>query len=295
MRLALTALLLLASACASAAGAGGGPPVTTPVKDDAVVAGSGRPIILVGNALTGVLSWSEHAEKLVGRRRVARVQPRNVSVALARGALPAGYSVKSESAALGATLDDFGWREPLDLVGWSWGGLIALDYALDHPERVRTLVLAEPNAPWLLSPSMRADPAVVVAEQRATKLAGGVSDDDLADFMRETLGPNAEPKAHPRWSIWRDHKDALQALPAAFAHRDDPARLARLTMPILLVRGEGSARYSTLIAEALAERLPQAHHVELPGGHMAPVASMARFLDEVERFQAKPLPKRRGR
>ena len=72
---------------------------------------------------------------------------------------------------------------------------------------------------------------------------------------------------------------------AIYQHRDAPARLGRLARPVLLVVGEGTDRYNVAVTEALAGSVPSARVVQLPGGHMAPVASKDRFLEEIEAFQ----------
>ncbi len=41
--------------------------------------------------------------------------------------------------------------EGQEAVGYSYGGLIALDFALHHPQRVRSLTLIEPPARWILA------------------------------------------------------------------------------------------------------------------------------------------------
>ena len=89
------------------------------------VIGEEQPLVLVGNGLTGALGWRAHAEQLAPARTVARAQPLSVQLGLERAPLPADYSVKMESRALGAALDDIGWTQPVDVVGWSYGGLIA--------------------------------------------------------------------------------------------------------------------------------------------------------------------------
>jgi pimeloyl-ACP methyl ester carboxylesterase len=59
-----------------------------------------------------------------------------VQYGLENRALPNNYSVKTESNALAATLDSLGLTDPLDIVAWSYGGFVALDYALDHQEHI---------------------------------------------------------------------------------------------------------------------------------------------------------------
>ena len=58
--------------------------------------------------------------------------------------------------------------------------------------------------------------------------------------------------------------------------------------PVLLVKGQGTEPYNVAITDALAGSLPDVRVVELPGGHMAAVVSMDRFLAEVEGFRAAP-------
>src|SRR5262249_29213231 len=55
---------------------------------------------------------------------------------------------RTGSEAVGETLNRLNIRESVDFVGHSLGALIALQFALNHPGRVRTLTLAEPPAFW---------------------------------------------------------------------------------------------------------------------------------------------------
>ena len=252
------------------------------------ISGEGTPLVIVGGGLTGVLSWTTHAERLSPRHHVALAQPLGVQLGLENAPLPANYSVRMESRALAAGLDQAGWTEPVDLVGWSYGGLIALDFALERPERIRSLVLMEPDAAWSLPDYGRSDPEVRKVEEDALRWADGVTEDELTAMMSEMLGPGQSPREHPRWPVWNAHRNALRASTAIFRHHDDPARLRRFSKPVLLVKGKGTLRYNAVIVDTLARAFPIVRVVELPGGHMAPIVAGDRFLEEMEAFQRAP-------
>jgi pimeloyl-ACP methyl ester carboxylesterase len=117
-------------------------------KMQAQVAGKGTALVLLGGGSTGAGAWEPHAARLVWNRTVIRLQNLNLQYGIENRPLPPHYSVKTESQAMKASLDDLHLTQPLDLVGWSYGGLIALDFAFDNPDRVRTLSLIEPPAFW---------------------------------------------------------------------------------------------------------------------------------------------------
>lgn len=249
------------------------------------VVGEGRPLVIVGGGLTGALSWVPHAEALASRRRVARVQPIGVQRGLERAPLPADYSIRLEAEALRAALDAQGWADPVDVVGWSMGGTIALDFALEHPDRVASLTLIEPDVPWVLSREERSSPEVRKAEDDARRWSDGVTEDELARFMGEMLGSDVDPREHPRWPVWNAHREALRAVGAIHRHMDDVRRLKAFDTPVLLIKGEGSGRYDLAMVDTLARLLPNVHVVELPGGHLAPVVAINDLLKVMEAFQ----------
>src|SRR5689334_23196065 len=58
----------------------------------------------------------------------------------AAGVQPADVSMQSEIADLESLRIYFGW-ESIAVLGHSWGGLLALEYAIRHPDRVSHLIL----------------------------------------------------------------------------------------------------------------------------------------------------------
>ncbi len=255
-----------------------------------IASGKGDPVILVPGGLTGWVSWEPHAKSLSMRRRVIRVQLLSVQLGLEGLDLPGDYSVKTESRALAATLDELEYAAPVDIVGWSYGALIALDFALDFPDRVRTLTLIEPPALWILREAHRLDADTERTMEFFASMKGDITEDQLASFLSFAgfLKPGQSARDLPQWNVWTGFRQSLRNNPAVVVHRDDLARLSRLTARTLLVKGTGSASFLHQIIEELRKALPRARLVELPSGHAPHIVSMDRFLTELEGFQLPP-------
>jgi pimeloyl-ACP methyl ester carboxylesterase len=256
-------------------------------KMQAKVTGAGAPLVLVPGGLTGWLSWEPHVERLAASRQVVSVQLLSVEYGLEKRKLPAGYSLETESQALAATLDELGLTAPLDLVAWSFGGAITLDYALDHPDRVLTLTLIEPPALWVLGKQAPRGPKYESALALSKAIRDDVSEAQLEQFaLAVGLCPlGKRPSELPQWPVWLRHRQSLLNTSAPFRHRDDPDRLRTFHRPVLLVKGTDSAGFLHQIIDSLASQLPDAQVVEMPGGHAPQIASMDRFLEQLAVFQ----------
>ncbi len=252
------------------------------------VTGEGRPVILVPGGLTGCLSWKPHAERLSATRKVVRVQLLNVQLGLENKPLPPEYSVKMESRALAATIEGLNLEGPADLVAWSFGAQVTLDFALDNPHRVRTLTLIEPPAIWVLRVNGGIDGTTREVISTLESLQGDISETQLEDFAKKVglLHPGQPGETLPNWSLWVRYRLSLRHSPATIAHNDDLARLRSFQPPVLLVKGTGSARFLHEIVETLAANFPRAEKVELPAGHGPHIISMDRFLQILESFHS---------
>ena len=257
------------------------------------VKGEGEPLVLVGGGLTGWLSWQPHQARLASRRRVVRLQPLSVQLGLENRPPPPGYSVSAESRAMGAALDELGLTEPLDLVAWSYGGLVTLAFALDHPGRVRTLTLIEPPVFWAPRATGRMDPLSEreIGEMQVLyrQMRDDVNEDQLAAFLGQAglCPPGQRPQDLSQWPVWFQHRRSLRTGDAAFAHDDRAERLRAFAAPVLLIKGTGSSHFLHRIIEALAATLPHASSIELPGGHAPQIVSADPFLEMLARFQGR--------
>ncbi len=167
---------------------------------------------------------------------------------------PRGYDTPTLAEDLIALLDVLGWRGPVSLVGHSYGALVALRFALDHPERVHKLALVEAPLPPSRLPDLQAFFAL-----DPSKMA-----DALPQVTRRFLdrrGRQAEKLLASLSHLCFE----TTALSDVRAERDLPDReLARLSAP-LLVYGETSGCRE--VGERLAQVLPGQRLAILPGGH----------------------------
>lgn len=248
------------------------------------VTGTGDPIVLVPGILTGWASWQDHAERLAARHTVVRVQARSVELAEAGKPIPSDYSIAMERDALLATIDTLGF-DRVDLAGWSLGGGIALAFALDHPERVRTLTLIEPEASWVLRATGRATEALAAAEAFDRSYTGReITVEDLKAFLvRAGIGtPDTDFTAHPRWPLMVRNRQVLSTLGAVTAHAEPLDRLRALDVPILTVRGTESTETDRAMVGVIAETAPHATLLELPGDHSCFLAHPDAFQEALE-------------
>lgn len=254
--------------------------------------GRGRPLVMLGGGSPGAAEFAPHARILADGFRVVRLQTLNVDRSERHQPLPIDYSLDLESAAMAGALDGLHLDGPLDIVGHSFGALVALDFALDHPDRVRTLVLAEPPAFWavpreelLATPDMRA----MFELARELGPLRDPTDDQLVRF-RCILGvcgaapPDAGAAGRDEWIARRG---ALRGLSAVADHTDRPARLPAFQRPVLIVTGTTTVSFHRRINDILAAALPRAERVELPGGHGAVVTAPREFIAALRAFLAR--------
>jgi proline iminopeptidase len=201
--------------------------------------------------------------------------------------------------------------DQVDLLGHSWGGMLALQYTLDHPTRVRRLVLSgtAPSvarvvadfAAQLLSllPPREAAAALTadalgehdrLAFRAAASrwLAAYAANDDervTAELVREALAPG--PAGEGLWG------DRLWLSTGALRCWDVEDRLGEIAAPALVIHG-GRDMSSREINRALAERIPDCEWLTLNrnGHEMFDEPNTGTYLAIVECFlDGWPAPK----
>jgi 2-succinyl-6-hydroxy-2,4-cyclohexadiene-1-carboxylate synthase len=241
------------------------------VRYHATRLGRGPAVLLLHGFTGSSATWSALQEALAGACDVVAVD------LLGHGrsdapADPARYAAGRCAADLAGLLEMSGIADAA-VVGYSMGGRMALRLALDHPRRVRALLL-ESASPGIVG---EADRAARVAADAA--LASDIERDGVAAFIaRWERLPLWESQAalpgHVRAALREqrlrnDARGLANSLRGAGAGAEPPVleMLGTLSMPALLVAGALDARY-VAHAEAMAARMPAARVAIVPdAGH----------------------------
>jgi pimeloyl-ACP methyl ester carboxylesterase len=173
--------------------------------------------------------------------------------------------------------------EPFHLVGHSYGGAVALRFALSFPERLRSLTLIEPSSFHLLADDA-ASHADALGEIRTVAEAvnravlrgdyrggmevfidywgGAGSWRKMPEAKRAQFANLAVYVSHHFWGLFGEKA----ALPACL----------EINVPTLILCGSDSPRPSQLIARLLADTIPHAQHRVIAGAnHMSPITHPA--------------------
>jgi len=181
----------------------------------------------------------------------------------------------SQAADVLAVLDALG-IERATLVGASYGGLVALDLAASHRERVVGLALADATLPgrdW--SAAMK---AFFAAEEAALEVGDvDVATDVNVDFWLPTAPASA------REAIRAQQRRAFELQGESEADEslltDDLAsRLPEVTAPALVLTGADDRSDFQAIADRIASTLPNARRETIAGaGHIPSLEQPAAF------------------
>jgi 3-oxoadipate enol-lactonase len=242
--------------------------------------GSGEPILLIHGLGYARWGWEPVADRLAEHNEVVLFDNRGIGDSDS----PLGpYTVRMLAADAVAVLDAAG-LERAHVLGTSLGGMVALQVALDEPQRVDRLVLActtpgGPNAAPMPDRTVR-------LMQEAPLLPQEVA---LRRFVENALG--AEPDAALVERIMA-HRLATAQPPAAWAAQaaagatfDAWERVAEVRVPTLVLTGDEDGVVDPRNSELLAERIPDARLEVFAGaGHLFFWEQPERFVDAVTEF-----------
>ncbi len=231
--------------------------------------GAGPPLVMLHGLLVGSVAtwWFGAAPKLARAHRVLLADLRGHGLS---SHAESGYGLASLADDLAALLPLAG-EGRVTLVGHSWGALVALRFALAHPERVAKLVLVEAPLP----PSRLTELESFLSATPAEQLAA-VPDAVRAMAARSSRRGSKTLAQVARLVTTTTLLEDLRREPD-FAESE----LARLSCETLLIYGDRSSCLPS--GERLARTLPHAELITLPGGHFLPAeqaSALASLLEE---------------
>ena len=201
------------------------------------------------------------------------------------------YSMDRMADDVAGLLDGLGIPGPVVVGGLSMGGYVALALALNHPERLRGLILADTRA------AADAPEAAARREETARDVlrtgdvgpAVGAMVPRLfaASTLRDRPGVVAAIRAAMEQTTPAGFAGALRGMAARPDRRD---RLGEIPVPALVVVGEEDAISPPEEARAIADALPCGRLAVIPrAGHLAPCEDPESFNAAVLDF-LKDLP-----
>lgn len=161
-----------------------------------------------------------------------------------------------------AVVDSLGIRRA-DLVGQSMGGWTVVGAALARPGLARSLVLAD-TLGGITSPDIQAAMSARPADRLGSPEALGEH-----PALGLAFSERAPGLAHLYQCLGQmGSADAAVVIPRLTAVTHDPSDARRLTMPVLCIAGDRDPLFPPAAIRALADLLPDARYVEVPGcGH----------------------------
>jgi len=241
------------------------------------IEGDGQTVVLLHAVGLDLTCWEAQAEALAPHFRVLRVDLRGHGRS---DVPPPPYTLEGFAEDVHELLGAL-QLAPAHVIGLSLGGMVAQVLALDYPQAVRSLVLADTNS--TLPPDAR--PAMVERGEAAKH--GGMSavvDTTLARWFTPGF-MGADVVARCRERLLADDVGAWAATWQAISELNTEPRLPGIRVRTLVITGENDVSAPVARAQAMAALIPGAR-LEIVAGasHMAPLEHPALFNATVLAF-----------
>jgi len=268
-------------------------------------AGSGEPVVLVHGTLCDHTVWKPLVDALSAKHRTIAYSRRYAHPNNRQGDLM-DSTVQNNAEDLAALVDGLGLGK-VHLVGHSYGGFIAAFFALKHPDKVRSLTLANAAVATMLvpRPSVAASISLLF---RSPSVA--LSARTLINATKDTVGAVDSGDATAAFRIFvpglSNHRTDLPPKPPSFeAMVTRNARTLRETtapfppvaksevggikVPTLVIWGALSAPWDYKVSQLLAQAIPGAEAVVVPRtGHFFFLEDVAAANERMLEFLEAP-------
>jgi pimeloyl-ACP methyl ester carboxylesterase len=236
--------------------------------------GHGLPVVFVHGAPGDHRSWEGQREAVAERYRFIALAQRYYGT----GPWPddgAGFSMATHANDLAAFIRQL--CGPAHVVGWSYGGAIAIVLAVHHPEWVKSLFVYEPGLTTFVT-----DPADAQAagENRKDTRARAVTATKAGDTVTAVRllfdGLSGQPGIVDRLApaIRASLLDNARTLPLSLLGAPPPppitcTQLGQIRVPVAIARSELAGLFYRIAAETAHRCVPGSQLIVIPGaGHV---------------------------
>lgn len=226
-----------------------------------VQSGTGESVVFVHGALVDHRSWNEHIHN-VGQTYKAIAMDLRYCGSAEWPDDGGNFSIQTHADDLATFIRDTE-KKPVTLVGWSYGGAVALVAAIRNPELIRNMFLYEPSLATFLTD---ADDIATISEDRADMMMNGmklVASGDLAAATRTLVEAiNRDPGMFDRLpksvrSMLLENARTLPLMATAVPPPSITAEdLKQLELPVKVVVGAQTRVFYKTVASELAKLLP---------------------------------------
>lgn len=240
--------------------------------------GSGEPLVMLhGWGMHGGI-WSDTIAQLARDFQVHSVDLPGHGKSQASGEV--GFTLQSIAAALSRQ-----FPQPVNVCGWSLGGMVAQHWALCDPQRVRKLALVastpcfaeRPDWPSGMPHAMLGQFAAELEDNFSTTLRrflalqvrGSDGERELLTALRQRLFSRGDPDI-----------GALRGGLNILRDADLRGALPRIMQPALAIAGQRDKLTPALASHYLAQAMPDARVVEIEGAAHAPFLSHPQIFIE---------------
>ncbi|MBV8516622.1 MAG: alpha/beta fold hydrolase [Acidobacteria bacterium] len=225
------------------------------------IRGDGEPLFLLNGIMMTTASWAQETRRLAKSYRCVLHDFRGQL----RTPVPGPYALRDHVDDLAALFDRLG-IDRAHLAGTSYGGEVAMLFALAHPERVRTLTViasvSHSEAPLRASVTRWRDTALHAPD--------ALYDLTLPDnFSPDFVTPVLAQQGRDRLSTYPpEFFRAFADLCDAFLTLDITDELHAIRCPTLVIAAERDALKPVHYSEIIASRIPNARLAIVPNaGH----------------------------
>ncbi|MCI0710441.1 MAG: alpha/beta hydrolase [Chloroflexi bacterium] len=251
------------------------------------LAGSGPPLVMIHAGVADNRQWNNEFAHFAEDYTVLRYDLRGYGQS---EPVDGEFSHMTDLVAL---LDHVGFDEPLNMMGCSMGGGLAMDFALTYPERIKALIMVGSGPSGLKldvpAPEKFADAEKAYEAGNWDLLAeietqiwfdgSGRSPEDVNQAMRKlAYDMNRNALTHEAKQLGKRLPDTQT--PAA-------ERLSDLNIPVLVIVGEHDTSYILTAADYMVENIASARKMVMEdAAHLPNMDHPQAFRQAVEAFLA---------